>query len=113
MQLRTTYSHYVIAYALHYTVLQYNAHYIQQQFPATSSGDQLQVMRLPNVLYTNVDFQCGKLATFVSRTTLTKLAVVDVPWRNFSSRESWIEFQKKIPAYCGLIPEFYSSSNDM
>jgi len=36
------------------------------------------------VLYTKVDAQCDKLATFVGQIKLTTLATIDVPWRNFS-----------------------------
>jgi len=36
------------------------------------------------VLYTKLDAQRDKLATFVGRTKLTTLSTVDVPWRYFS-----------------------------
>jgi len=41
------------------------------------------------VLQTKVDAQCDKLATVVSRTTLTTLATDDVLWRHFSNSTVW------------------------
>jgi len=41
------------------------------------------------VLYTQVDAQCDKQVTVVSRTKFTTFVTVDVPWQNFSKSRVW------------------------